>query len=382
MLAIASAVVTANAYYVHPIIARVAETFSVSDTLIGVVPALNQIALALGIFLLLPLGDRFSNRHLTFLFVFGQTLALLIMAVASTFWLFTAGSTLLGFFTIAPYLLPAYASKRVGPERLGHVMAILTTGIILGILLARTGAGVIGEYLGWRSVYYIAAALMLITTVLLPIVMDDGSPHGRAAAQHPYGHLVFSLFPLVRNFPEILLSGAIQALSFGIFLSVWMGIGLHLTSPELGYGVDVVGYLAALSAINLIATPRLGAWADRTGPHRARFLIACVQLSGVTLLFFSETNVWLLIMSILIMNLTGPMIDVTGRMTFLNQSSDTRTRLMTAYIVMMFTGGGLASWAGTAVYDWVGWQGNATLAVLLSLIVWGLSGMALRLSKR
>ena len=152
LLAVASAVVTANAYYIHPIIARVGDDFGVSDAMIGMVPALNQMALAAGIFLLLPLGDRFSNRRLTIIFVIGQLLSLLLMAVAESFWLFTAGSTLLGFVTIAPYLLSAYASKRVEPGRLGRVTAILTTGIIIGILIARTGAGVIGEHLGWRTV--------------------------------------------------------------------------------------------------------------------------------------------------------------------------------------------------------------------------------------
>lgn len=118
-LAIAAAVVTANAYYIHPIIGDVADSFGVSHSAIGIVPALNQLALAIGIFLLLPLGDRFSNRRLTILFTVGQCAGLGVMTLAPGLILFTAGSTLLGFFTIAPYLLPAYASRRVAPERLG-----------------------------------------------------------------------------------------------------------------------------------------------------------------------------------------------------------------------------------------------------------------------
>lgn len=119
LLAAVAAVVVANAYYIHPIIGEVADHFGVSHARIGLVPALNQLALALGIFLLLPLGDRFSNRRLAILFVSGQTLAMLLMTLAGSFLPFVAGSTLLGFFTITPYLLPAYASKRVAPERLG-----------------------------------------------------------------------------------------------------------------------------------------------------------------------------------------------------------------------------------------------------------------------
>src|SRR6056300_340567 len=103
VLAFALAVVTANAYYIHPIIGRVATTLDVSAGMVGLIPALNQIALALGVLLLLPLGDRVNNRRLVALCLAVQAFMLVIMAVASNFWLFTGASTLLGFFTITPY---------------------------------------------------------------------------------------------------------------------------------------------------------------------------------------------------------------------------------------------------------------------------------------
>mgnify|MGYP000710582445 CR=1 FL=1 len=65
----------------------------------------------------------------------------------------------------------------------------------------------------------------------------------------------------------------------------------------------------------------------------------------------------------------GPVIDVSSRMTFLNEDRDVRTRLMTVFIVFMFVGGGLASWAGTAAYDAWGWTGNAVLALVTSITV-------------
>ncbi|MEM6900187.1 MAG: MFS transporter, partial [Pseudomonadota bacterium] len=165
VLAVASAVVTANAYYIHPIVAPVAADFGVDQGLIGIVPGANQIALALGVFLLLPLGDWISNRKLVILFATLQCLSLLGMALATDFRWFLVASTVLGFFTIAPYLLPTYVSKRVPVERLGHTNAVLTTGIIVGILIARAGSGVIAEQFGWRVVYYVATALMVGITL-------------------------------------------------------------------------------------------------------------------------------------------------------------------------------------------------------------------------
>ena len=381
LLAVAAAVVTANAYYIHPIIALVAKDFGVSPSEIGLVPALNQIALAAGIFLLLPLGDRFSNRNLAIIFAAGQLIGLLVMAFAGSFWVFVVGSTFLGFSTITPYLLPAYASKRIEPARLGQATATLTTGVIAGILLARVGAGWVGEHLGWRTVYYIASGVMLVITLMLPRIMEGRS---KAEAEGPatnYFALVFSIVPIVRAHPEVLLSGAIQGLGFGIFLSVWLALGLHLTSPAMGYGADTVGYLAAISLLNLFTTPRLGAWADRTGARRARFIISLVQFAAVGLLGLFGHNLWLLLIPLVMMNLIGPMIDITGRMTFLRQPAGVRTRLMTAYIVLMFVGGGLASWGATWVYEHAGWHGTAMLTLCLSAMLVTLSFIGLRLDK-
>jgi predicted MFS family arabinose efflux permease len=379
VLTLASAVVTANAYYIHPIIARVAEDFGVSSATIGLVPAFNQIALALGIFLLLPLGDRFSNRNLTAIFVAGQFLSIALMAFAGDFRLFLIGSTVLGFVTIAPYLLPTYTSKRVDPRDLGRVTAILTTGIIAGILAARAGAGVIAEHFGWRTVYYIATGLMLIVAILLPLTMD-GRERGTESSQEEQGYfrLLGSMAPMVRAHPEILLSGVIQALNFGVFIAIWLGLGLHLTSAEMGYGVDVVGYLALFALINLVTTPRFGAWADRVGPRKARAILVGFQLFGVLLFLLFGHSLWLLMIPILITNIFGPILDVTGRMTFLNEAPKIRTRLMTVYIVFMFLGGGFGSWAGTGAYDAWGWTGNASLALGMSVLSVLLSVLAYR----
>ncbi|MDG6077656.1 MFS transporter [Erythrobacter litoralis] len=366
-LAVAAAVVTANAYYIHPIIGEVADYFGVSHARIGLVPALNQLALAIGILLLLPLGDRYSNRSLTILFTIGQCGGLLTMTLAQSFVLFTAGSTLLGFFTIAPYLLPAYASKRVAPERLGHVTAILTAGVIFGILVARVGAGVVAEYLGWRTVYWIASGLMIAITLALPRIMER-NPNRTEGSDLGYGALIKSLGSLLRSHREIIISGAIQGIGFNQFIALWLGLALHLTGPEMGYGTDVVGYLAGFAAISIFTTPYWGRLADRIGARKARMIFALVQTFGISLLLPFGDNLWLLMIPILIGNIVGPAIDVTSRMTFLSLEPELRTRLTTIYIVLMFVGGAIGSVAGTAVFDAFGWTGIA-LYILGSCVI-------------
>ncbi|QUL39346.1 MFS transporter [Erythrobacter sp. JK5] len=375
------AAVTANAYYIHPIIGEVAVGFDVGEARIGIVPALNQLALALGILLLLPLGDRFSNRLLCLVFVAAQSLFLLGMALAQGFLLFTLSSTLLGFVTIAPYLIPAFASKRVAPERLGQVTALLTAGVIFGILVARVGAGIVAEHFGWRTVYWCAFAIMAVTTLALPLAMrSDADVTKRPSGS--YGALISSVFILAAQHRDTMISAIIQALNFAAFTATWLALALHLTSAELGYGVDAVGYLAGIAAVSIFATPRLGRWADRIGPRRARSIAALVQLAGIALFYPLGFSIWTLLVPLTLVNLVGPTIDVTGRMTFLALEPDIRTRLTTSYIVIMFTGGALGSVLGTTIYDAAGWGGTCALLLGISGGVVALSWLAQRTDRR
>lgn len=364
--------VIANAYYIHPIIGEVAAHFGVSEGAIGIVPALNQLALALGILLLLPLGDFFSNRTLCIVFVSAQSLFMLGMVLAESFVMFTLASTLLGFVTIAPYLIPAFASKRVAPERLGQVTALLTAGVIFGILVARVGAGIVAEQFGWRAVYWCAFAAMVGVTLLLPVTLASAGSVPKQS-QTSYTKLIASVFTLARDNRDMLISAVIQGLNFASFTAIWLALALHLTSDAMGYGVDTVGYLAGISAISILSTPRLGRIADRIGARRARLIASLVQLGGIALLFPLGWSVWALALPLLISNIVGPSIDVAGRMTFLALEPAIRTRLTTSYIVIMFIGGAMGSMAGPAIYDTTGWAGTCVLLFAMSASVVALS---------
>ena len=277
---------------------------------------------------------------------------------------FTVASTLLGFCTIAPYLIPAYASKRVAPERVGAVTAQLTAAVIFGILVARVGAGIIAAHADWHTVYVCAFVSMVAVTALLPIAMkSEGTAPKQPGAG--YGALIASVFTLAARHPDMRLSAAMQGLNFAIFTASWLALALHLTGAEMGYGTDDVGYLAAVAAVSVVTTPRIGRWADRVGPRRARIVAACVQFTGIALFYPLGFSIWSVLVPLFITNLVGPSVDVTGRMTLFTLAPEIRTRLTTSYVVTMFVGGALGSAAGTAVFEWGGW--GATCVLLLAM---------------
>jgi len=376
LFALATAAAIANGYYIHPLVTPVAEEFGVSGAVVGLVPAVNQIALALGILLLLPLGDRVNNRKLVTIFVIGQFVAMLVMALSDSFVLFGAASSLLGFMTITPYLLQPYVTQRVRPERLGHVTGIMAAGVTLGILGSRVGGGMLGHYFGWRSAFWVGVALTGLLIVLLPMIMERKRDEPVRKQKPPsYGELLGSLWPMMRKYPEVTLGGYMQALSFGLFLALWLAIGLHL--PRIGYGVDTVGYLAIIAAINVFAAPYAGKYVDRIGAEKARVYFSAVQLLGVFVLPFASDNLVILIVAVILNTLGGASKDVASRTIMFRLAPEIRTRLMTIYIVIMFIGGGISSWLGTAVYEYYGWSGTSTMAIIyataiMALALWGL----------
>ncbi len=363
LLAICSAVVTANAYYIHPIIRAVADSFAISESQVGWVPALNQGTLALGVILLLPLGDRVNNRLLVRTCLLAQVIALAVMATSPSFWLFTLASTVLGFTTVTPYLLPAYVSRRIEVSKLGYATAMLTAGVIAGVQLSRLLSGLIGEFADWRWVYAMAAVLMGVASLALPKVMVEEE---RDASPVRYRALLVSLIDVAQKHPRVIRSGLIQGLNFAMFIAMWLAISLHVTSDTLGHGYDLVGYLTAFSAVGLLTTSTLGKWADRRGAEQARLVLALIQPVGLSLLLLASQDWRWLLPPIALLSIVGPVIDITGRMTGLREDPRVRTRLMALYVGMMFLGGGLGSWWGTLAYAMDGWSGIVALLVLFS----------------
>ena len=177
---------------------------------------LSQIGLACGLAFLLPLGDIISARRLLLTAIPLQVAALVLFAMSGSVLTVAAASLLIGLFGIAPYILPPYVSLRVPASRVGQVTGMLTRGIIVGILLARTAAGIIGTHLGWRAVYWIAAAMMAMELgFLMRIVRPE--PATPSPSRIPYRDLIGSLWRLLRTIPALRTAALCVALSYGSF---------------------------------------------------------------------------------------------------------------------------------------------------------------------
>ena len=362
LLAVASAVAVANAYYIQPLLVEVGVALSISSGLAGVLPALSQIGLACGLAFLLPLGDIISARKLLLTVIPIQIAALILFATSGSALTVAAASLLIGLFGITPYILPPYASLHVPASRLGQVTGMLTRGVIVGILLARTASGIIGTHFGWRMVYWIAAVMMTLELVFLTRIVKL-EPAMPSPGRVPYRDLIGSLVHLLRTIPELRIAALCQALSYGSFVVFWLGVTLYLQSPAFGWTPQAIGLIAVVGAAAASAAPMFGRAVDRSGPHAARRAALAGMVIAWVLLAVLKGHLAGMAVGIIVLDISATIVDISNRTILYGLDAGIRTRLNAVYQVAMFSGGGVMSILVGVCWSLGGWFALCALGV-------------------
>jgi predicted MFS family arabinose efflux permease len=356
--AFAAGVSVANFYYVQPLLVDIGRSFGLDEAVMGLVPTLTQVGLGFGVLLLLPLGDVIDNRRLVSGAIALQAVALLVMATASNLILFFAASMVMGFTGITSYLLAPYVAHLVPSAERGRIIGLIARGAIIGILLARTVSGFIGYYIGWRAVYLFAAIAMLALLWLLRRYM---APLPRPTTA-PYAHLLLSLGKLVRNEPAVRRTVFTQALNFGSFNTLWLGLSLYLESPAFGLHSDSVGMFGLLGAAAAVAAPLAGRLVDRKGPQvTLRFALALTVAAWLFMVF--AQGIIGVVVGIILIDLGASATDVSNRTILFRLHPDIRTRLMAVYSIGMFFSAGILSLLTTILWAHAGWLGVCLLGL-------------------
>ncbi len=371
LMALACAASVANGYYIQPLLVEIGGSLAMPEKLLGLLPALTQAGVAVGVLFLLPLADTLSARRLLLAVIPVQMAALLLAAVSVHTAILAAACMLIGLASVTPYVLPPYASLRTRPEDLGRVTGLLTRGVIVGILLARAVSGVIGTYLGWRAVYGMALAVMLGVLLSLQHLVQPVSANLQAKTSD-YRGLILSMARLVRTIPALRAAALCQALSFGSFNVFWLGSAFYLQGPGFGWSPAAVGLVAVVGAVSALAAPLFGRAADSAGAHRARTLaFAGMSLGWVLLALFRHSLLGMTV-GLVILDIGAVVADISGRTILYRLDASIRSRLNAIYTVAMFAGGGLMS--ALVGFGWAagGWPllcGLGLLPVLIAAVV-------------
>jgi predicted MFS family arabinose efflux permease len=367
-MAIASGVSVANLYYSQPLLVDIQRTFHASIRQVGFIPMCTQLGYALGMLMFVPLGDMVERRKLIVIMLAAVALALIAAAVSPSLVWLTVASLAIGVTTIVPQLIVPFAASLANPAQRGKVVGTVMSGLLIGILLARTVSGFVGAHLGWRAMYWIAAGLM----ALLALVLGFELPESRPSFSGSYLQLMRSLPTLIKEQPVLREAALIGALLFGAFSVFWTTLVFLLEVPPYHYGSQVAGLFGLVGAVGALGASFAGRFADKRSPVLLVGLAIVITILSYFIFSLFGLNLWGLILGVVLLDLGVQAGHVTNQTRIYSLSTDVHNRVNTVYMVTYFIGGSIGSALGSWAWSAWGWNGVSIVGLLmlaLALIV-------------
>lgn len=363
LMSAASGATVANLYYNQPLLGDIGRALGAAGSSLGLVPTMTQVGYAVGMLLIVPLGDSHERRRVIVLMSVLVSLALVGTALAPTLpWLVLA-SFVVGVTTVSPQLLVPFAAHLAAPAQRGRVVGTVMSGLLIGILLSRTVSGFVGTYLGWRAMFWVAAGLMLALALVLRFTLPVEPP----AAAMPYPALLRSLGHLARTEPVLRLHALLGALSFGSFSAFWATLALYLQSLPEHYGPQVAGLFGVVGVAGAAAAPLVGRYADVRGDRRINALALGILLASFVVLWLLGQSLWGIALGVVLLDVGAQANHISNQTRVYALKPEARSRLNTLYMVTYFIGGATGAWTGTTAWTRWGWPGVCAVGALMSL---------------
>ncbi len=364
MMAIIAGAVITNVYCIQPILPLIKAGLGVDLTTVDLVAAAALLGFSTGLALLLPAGDRFDRRKLVLAqialaFVFG-----LAAAFAPGIWALIAASFGLGIVSCVPQQLVPFAAVMSPPHQRGRSVGTVVSGIMVGILLGRTIAGVVGAAYGWRAVYGVEAAFMVPVWIAAAVLLPRGVPSTNLS----YGRLLASLWPLARDHRPIRESMVIQALLWACFNAFWVNLAALLASGPWHLGSAWAGGFGIIGAAGAFAASLGGHLSDRRGTRHVVGLSIGVVILAYLLLAGANSSLTFLVIGVIVLDIGVQAGLVSNQTRAFAVDPKAQGRINSLYMTATFFGGAV----GTVVSGWLmsrfGWTGIVVFGIALGLV--------------
>jgi predicted MFS family arabinose efflux permease len=376
LMAVTCAVTVANLYYAQPLLHSIGTSLHVSQGSASLLVTVGQLGYAAGLLFIVPAGDIMRRRPLLTGLLTFCAIALAGAALAPSLPVLDAAVALACVTSVVVQMLVPYAATLASDNERSRVIGTLMGGLLIGILLSRTFAGVVAGFAGWRAVYGTAAVFMAVTAVTLRRALPD---HGRQLAIS-YRQQLRGVLDIALAEPVLRWRSLIAACGFGSFACFWTTVTFLLSSPQYGFSQLDIGLFALVGAAGAITALAGGRALDKrpslrwpgTGAALALLAVAYVPI-GLGGAHLGAASLLLLIIGVLLMDACVQGSHVINQSVIYDLLPQARSRLTTVYVTTMFAGGAIGSAVGAQAYEHWGWTGATLVAAafpVLGLLFW------------
>lgn len=364
LMAVAAGIIVANLNFIQPIEGLIATSYGISKASVGVVAMLTQLGYAFGLLLIVPLGDIFRRHRLIETMMILSIIALLAAYFAPTMPIFAIASTLIGITSVAPQILIPYAGYLAAPMHRGKVLGTVLSGLLTGILLSRSFAGLLASVLPWQTVYLVAAVL----SAFLLVVLHKFLP------KDPRGHNSLNYLRVIASLPHLLASqkhlqgSAINGFTlFGVSNVLWSTLAFYLAA-KFNYGSAVAGLLGLLGITGVLFAPIIGRLVDQYSPRLT--VGAGIFFSALAFIIFWLAGHWLigLIVGIVLLDLGTQFGQVSNQAIVQSLSHEAGSRNNSVFMFAYFMGGALGTFSSTFAWSHYGWNGVCVVAAIFLIL--------------
>jgi Arabinose efflux permease len=369
LFALAGASAVGNLYWAQPLLTRIAEDLGVSASSSGVLVTVTQLGYALGVLLLVPLGDAFNRRRFIPMVMGLSVLSLLFCSLAPGYGALLGGLAVLGVTTISGQLLVPLAGDLASTHQRGTVIGTIASSMLIGIMLSRFISGVIADAFGWRAVYVTASVINIIFVLILARVLPGDVRRQRI----PYGKLLGSIVGTVANSRPAKVTLLIGASLFVVFMMFWSGMTFLLSAQPFSYTPAQIGLVNLFGLIGAFAAQRTGLLHDRGWSTWGTGAALLLVLISVGILAVSSISIVLITVSIILFNLASQVVNILNQTRLLSIRPELRSRMNTAFVFCNFIAGAVGSALAGICWEKGGWPLLITAQIiftLAALIIW------------
>ncbi|AOS64744.1 MFS transporter [Actinoalloteichus hymeniacidonis] len=368
LLTIICGVTVGNLYYLQPLLDTIGREFDAGVGEAGSSLSAMHVGYALGLLLLLPLADVLRRRRLVVVLTVLTSAGLVIMTLAPNLAVLTGSAIAVGVTTVLVQVLVAYLAVLSGDRR-GRVVGTLMTGMLTGVLLSRTVSGMLADLAGWRSVFAVAAILMLLSGVALHRALPNRPPDSTV----PYLRLLGSLRTLIATQPVLRRRSLYGALCYGAFNAIWTSAAFLTAGEPYNWSETGIGLLGLAGLGGVLAAARVGRLADRGLQAPATITLLVLTLASFGLVYAGGVHVVPLLLGIVLMDFGIQGVHLLNQSEVYRLADQAPARLTTVYMTSYFVGGSAGTASGALAYQYGGWAGACAVAaamIAVAVVLW------------